>query len=327
MEKQIVVTGALGFIGSCLIARLNEEGWENIIAVDDFSRNDKEENLSGKAIAQTIDRKAFPDWLQQHGEEVSFVFHIGARTDTTEFDTAVFEELNIEYTQTLWNLCVVSDIPLIFASSAAVYGMGELGFSDDDDLTKQLKPLNPYGDSKLIVDQWVGQRISEPPFWAALRFFNVYGPNEYHKGRMASVVWHFFNQIKATGGARLFRSHKAGVADGEQQRDFIYIQDVLNIIMHLFKNQITVPSGIYNVGTGKARSYNDLVGALFTAMGKAPQITYFDTPEDIRESYQYFTEADMKKLKETGGYEKPFMSLEAGIEEYVKKYLLEHRYY
>jgi ADP-L-glycero-D-manno-heptose 6-epimerase len=321
MDKAIVVTGALGFIGSCLIGRLNEEGWENIIAVDDFSRIEKEENLSGKDIAQTIDRKAFPDWLKQHGNEVSFVFHIGARTDTTEFDTTIFKELNIEYTQNLWNLCVLSDIPLIFASSAAVYGMGELGFSDDDNLTKQLKPLNPYGDSKLIVDQWVGQRVSEPRFWAALRFFNVYGPNEYHKGRMASVVWHFYNQIKATGEARLFRSHKAGIADGEQQRDFIYVKDVLDIIMHLFKNHITVPSGIYNVGTGKARSYNDLVGALFTAMGKVPQITYFDTPEDIRASYQYFTEADMTKLFDRTGYEHLFMSLEEGVMDYVVTYL------
>lgn len=321
MGNRIVVTGALGFIGSCLIGRLNEEGWQNIIAVDDFSRTEKERNLEGKSIALRVDRKDFLTWLQDHGDEVDFIFHIGARTDTTEFDITVFDVLNVEYTQTLWNLCVVSNIPLIFASSAAVYGMGELGFSDDDSLTKHLKPLNPYGQSKLIVDQWVGQRSMKPPFWAALRFFNVYGPNEYHKGRMASVVWHFYNQIKNTGGARLFRSHKAGVADGEQQRDFIYVKDVLNIIMHLFKDQNAKKSGIYNVGTGKARSYNDLVRALFAAMHKDTQITYFDTPEDIRESYQYFTEAEIKKIRETAGYQHPFMTLEEGVSDYVKNYL------
>lgn len=317
----MVVTGALGFIGSCLIGRLNAEGYTDIIAVDDFSRKDKALNLADKVVSQRIDRGDFLSWLSRHGGKTGFVFHIGARTDTTEMDPEVFVRLNSGYTQTLWELCVNSKIPLIFASSAAVYGAGERGFSDSDSLTMQLAPLNPYGASKLQVDQWVLHQKSTPPFWAALRFFNVYGPNEYHKGRMASVVWHFYRQIKSTGGARLFRSHREGIADGEQQRDFIYVNDVLDVIMYLFRDQRPEISGIYNLGTGKARSYNDLVRAIFDAMGKETRITYFDTPLDIRDSYQYFTEADMTRLHNKAGYSQPFTGLEVGIREYVSHYL------
>lgn len=320
----IVITGAAGFIASCLAAKLNEEGYNDLVLVDDFSREDKLLNYQGKTYSALVDRKAFAEWLVANQSQVQFVFHLGARTDTTEFNREIFNELNLEYSKIIWKICTVYAIPLVYASSAATYGLGEQGYVDSHEVVSQLKPLNPYGDSKNDFDKWVLEQEGGPFFWAGLKFFNVYGPNEYHKGRMASVVFHAFNQISQTSAMKLFRSHNPDYANGEQQRDFVYVKDVVNVCMFLMESRKN--SGIYNLGSGKARTFLDLVKAVFKAMGKAPEISFIDTPEDIRDTYQYFTEADMRKLV-AAGYTKGFTPLEDGVEEYVKHYLLERKYY
>lgn len=320
----IVVTGAAGFIGSCLVSHLNKAGYTNIVAVDDFSKHEKDENLIGKTLVAKVGRDDFMAWLEEYGNEVEFIYHIGARTDTTEFDTAIFDKLNLNYSKDIWNLAVKYSIPLVYASSAATYGLGEFGYKDDHSIIENLKPLNPYGDSKNDFDKWVLKQEKTPPFWAGLKFFNVYGPNEYHKGRMASVIFHAFNQINKTGGMKLFRSHNPEYKDGEQLRDFIYVKDVVNVCLFLMEEE--QPSGIYNLGSGKARTFLDLTKNTFKAMGKEPNIGFIDTPEDIRDKYQYFTEADMSKLIDAG-YKKPFHTLEEGVEDYVKNYLIEGNYY
>jgi ADP-L-glycero-D-manno-heptose 6-epimerase len=330
MKKQagIVITGAAGFIGSCLTGFLNAQGFDRLILVDEFGRQDKIRNLEGKRYAAQVERDDFFDWLASAKPVIDFVFHIGARTDTTEFDYAVHERLNVEYSQKIWDYCTVKNIPLIYASSAATYGGGELGYLDDHELPFRLKPLNPYGISKNEFDKWAIREKSSPPFWAGLKFFNVYGPNEYHKGRMASVIWHAFLQIKKDGEVKLFRSHRPDYRDGQQLRDFIYVKDILKVCYWLMEHHqsLPVPSGLYNLGTGKARSFEDLAKAVFTAMGKPADIRYIDMPEDIRDKYQYFTEADMHKLARAG-YKEPFCSLESGVSDYVKNYLLPNNYY
>jgi ADP-L-glycero-D-manno-heptose 6-epimerase len=294
------------------------------VAVDDFSRADKEPNLAGKTLSAKVDRKDFFTWLDANEKLVQFIFHLGARTDTTEFNTAIFDELNLHYSQRMWEACVKYGIPLVYASSAATYGDGELGYSDQDDtLSYQLKPLNPYGDSKNDFDKWALVQAEKPYFWAGLKFFNVYGPNEYHKGRMASVVFHAFNQITATGGMKLFRSHRPDYKDGEQLRDFVYVKDVCNVCLFLMEHR--THSGLYNLGSGRARTFLDLVRATFAAMGKEEHISFVDTPADIRDKYQYFTEADMRKLQGIG-YTTPFTALEDGVRDYVGNYLSGKRY-
>jgi len=320
----IIVTGAAGFIGSALVGELLRQGWQDIVAVDDFSRADKEPNLAGKTLSAKVDRKDFFTWLDANEKLIQFIFHLGARTDTTEFNTAIFDELNLHYSQRMWEACVKYGIPLVYASSAATYGDGELGYSDQDDtLPYQLKPLNPYGDSKNDFDKWALAQAEKPYFWAGLKFFNVYGPNEYHKGRMASVVFHAFNQITATGGMKLFRSHRPDYRDGEQLRDFVYVKDVCNVCLFLMEHR--THSGLYNLGSGRARSFLDLVRATFAAMGKEEHISFVDTPADIRDKYQYFTEADMRKLQGIG-YTTPFTALEDGVRDYVGNYLSGKRY-
>ncbi|MBI5539107.1 MAG: ADP-glyceromanno-heptose 6-epimerase [Bacteroidia bacterium] len=314
----IVVTGAAGFIGSVLVSRLNKENFKDIILVDDFSKTEKASNIENKIFTAKVDRKDFFAWLNDNHKFVQFIFHIGARTDTTEFDKSIFDELNFNYSQKVWKACVEFGLPLIYASSAATYGEGELGYNDDESLIPQLKPLNPYGESKNNFDIWALQQSEKPYFWTGLKFFNVFGPNEYHKARMASVVFHAFNQIKATGKMKLFRSHKEGFGDGEQKRDFIYVKDLIDVLyflMHHRKN-----SGIYNLGTGYARTFNDLVLATYSAMNIKPDISFIDTPIDIRDKYQYFTEAKMDKLINIG-YNKSFTSLEDAVNDYVKNYL------
>ena len=318
-KDAIVVTGAAGFIGSCLVGYLNDKGYENIIVVDDFSRSDKVINLEDKKFSHKVERDQFFDWLKLRKDPVSFIFHIGARTDTTEFDYEVHRKLNVEYSQEIWNYCTTENVPLVYASSAATYGAGELGYNDDHDVITKLKPLNPYGVSKNEFDKWVLDQKSHPPFWAGLKFFNVYGPFEYHKGRMASVIWHSFNQIKKDGEVKLFRSHRPDFKDGEQLRDFIYVFDVLKVCFWLMQSRPA--SAIYNLGTGKARTFADLVGATFSALGLQTNIRFIDMPEDIREKYQYFTEANMKKLRDAG-YNDKFYSLEDGIRDYVQQFLV-----
>ncbi|RMG85989.1 MAG: ADP-glyceromanno-heptose 6-epimerase [Bacteroidetes bacterium] len=321
----IIVTGAAGFIGSCLVGALNEAGHlRDIIAVDDFYNKKKDRNLDGKFIRDWIHRDIFPGWFDRYGKQVTAVFHLGARTDTTEKDAAIFDRLNLNYSKRVWEICAKFDIPLVYASSAATYGMGEHGFRDAHDLPELLRPLNPYGRSKNDFDKWALAQKSAPPFWAGLKFFNVFGPNEYHKGRMASVVFHTFRQIVETGQMKLFRSHHPDFKDGEQRRDFIYVKDVVRICLFLLEKQPA--SGLYNVGTGEARTFFDLATAVFRAMDRTPEIRFVDTPEDIRETYQYFTQADIGKLRRAG-YEAPFYALESGVEDYVKNYLAAGKYF
>ncbi|MBU1820817.1 MAG: ADP-glyceromanno-heptose 6-epimerase [Bacteroidetes bacterium] len=320
----IVVTGAAGFIGSCLISKLNQEGFKFIVAVDDFSKLDKLNNLSDKTIQERVERSEFFGWLDQNQEEVEFIFHIGARTDATEFDQAIFEELNISYSKEIWKRCVEYHIPLVYASSAATYGLGEHGYEDNEAIIPQLKPLNPYGDSKNEFDIWALAQDKKPFFWAGLKFFNVYGPNEFHKGRMASVIFHAYHQIRKTDKMKLFRSHHPDFKDGEQMRDFVYVKDLVEVCLFLMNHRQN--SGIYNLGSGQARTFKDLVTNTFRAMGKEPDIEFIDTPADIRDKYQYFTEASMDKLRAIG-YTRPFHTLEEGIKDYVKNYLVPNRYY
>jgi ADP-L-glycero-D-manno-heptose 6-epimerase len=320
----ILLTGAAGFIGSYLLGYLNKQGYNKIIIVDDFSDEDKWFNFDSKKFINKVEREELFEWLRIADPRIEFVFHLGARTDTTEFDYAVHEKLNLEYSKDIWDYCTAKNIPLVYASSAATYGSGEFGYKDSHDILDKLQPLNPYGISKNEFDKWALLQNIQPPFWAGLKFFNVYGPNEYHKGRMASVIFHSFNQIKSTGKVKLFKSHRPDFKDGQQLRDFIYVKDVAAVCYWLMENHIT--SGLYNLGTGKARSFDDLVKATFAGMGKEPVIEYIDMPEDIRNKYQYFTEADMNKL-EAAGYTRPFYSLEDGVVDYVKNYLLKKEYY
>jgi ADP-L-glycero-D-manno-heptose 6-epimerase len=320
----MVVTGAAGFIGSCLISKLNAENFNYIIAVDDFSNEEKNKNLVGKKIQEKVHRDDFFNWLDKNYEHVEFIFHIGARTDTTEFNKEIFDKLNVEYSQKIWNACINYQIPLVYASSAATYGLGELGYEDNEAIIPKLKPLNPYGDSKNDFDIWALNQPKKPFFWAGLKFFNVYGPNEYHKGRMASVIFHAFNQISSSDKMKLFRSHNPEYKDGEQMRDFVYVKDVVEVIMFLMRDR--KHSGIYNLGSGKARTFLDLTKNTFKAMDKKEDISYVDTPADIRDKYQYFTEAKMEKLK-AAGYSKPFHTLEEGVNDYVKNYLIKKIYY
>jgi len=329
-DSNIVITGAAGFIGSCLVGFLNNAGYENLILVDDFSNQNKEPNLAEKKFLIKVEREIFFDWLKNKNQEIDFFYHIGARTDTTEFDYSVHEHLNVEYSKKVWNYCSQKNIPLVYASSAATYGAGELGYRDDESIIENLKPLNPYGVSKNEFDKWALRQEKKPPAWAGLKFFNVYGPNEYHKARMASVIFHSYNQIIEKGFVKLFKSHKKKFKDGEQLRDFIYVKDVLKICFWFLecwkKDPKLFVSGIYNVGTGKARSFDDLVKATFSGLNKTPKIEYIDMPVDIRDTYQYFTEADMHKIK-AAGYLTPFYTLEEGVDDYVRNYLSGHHYY
>lgn len=320
----IVITGAAGFIGSCLTGFLNQQGFDNLVLVDEFSRADKEDNLKDKRYAQKVERDDFFEWLFRDRQQVDFIFHIGARTDTTEFDYAIHQKLNVEYSQKIWNYCTIQNIPLVYASSAATYGAGEFGYDDDHSFSNQLKPLNPYGISKNEFDKWVLHQGNHPPFWAGLKFFNVYGPNEYHKGRMASVIWHSYNQVLKEGKVKLFKSHRPDFEDGKQLRDFVYVKDVLKVCYWLMEQQ--PPSGIYNLGTGQARSFEDLVNATYAGLDQPSNIVYIDMPVDIRDKYQYFTEAKMDKLK-NAGYTQPFYSLEEGVGDYVRNYLRKGEYY
>lgn len=314
----IVVTGAAGFIGSNLVGLLNNNGIQDLVLVDDFSNDRKNINLIHRNFSAKVHRDDFIDWLDLHYRQVEFIFHLGARTNTAEFDRAVFDRLNLNYSIRLWSSCLTYNIPFIYASSAATYGMGELGYRDEHEIIPLLKPLNPYGESKNEFDKMVISQVRTPPFWAGFKFFNVYGPDEYHKDRMASVVFHAYNQIRKTGMMKLFRSHKPEIPDGGQMRDFIYVKDVADVLFFMYRNRPA--PGIFNLGTGRARTFLDLTTATFSAMKLEPVIAFIDTPEDIRDKYQYFTEASMDKLR-NAGYSKKFHSLEEGVHDYVRNYL------
>jgi len=315
----IVVTGAAGFIASFLVGFLNDKGHVDLILVDDFSREDKLPNLADKKYIQKIDRTEFPTWLRNNQEKIEIVFHLGARTDTTEMSVELFNELNLNYSKEIWTICSEKRIPLVYASSAATYGGGEFGYDDNHDVIPKLKPLNPYGESKNDFDKWVLTQTKTPPFWAGLKFFNVYGPNEYHKARMASVIFHTFKQIKENGKMNLFRSHNPNFSDGGQLRDFVYVKDVASVCEYLMNEK--PQSAIYNLGSGKARTFLDLATLTFKALNLEPKIEFVDTPIDIRDKYQYFTEANMSKLIQSG-YSKPFHTLEEGVSDYVTNFLI-----
>lgn len=317
----IVVTGGEGFIGSNLVQELKKRGYGIIISLDTKSYTLEE----------------IYKWIDFNANEITCIFHLGAITDTTIMDRNIFDECNVNSSIFIWNLCVLNDIPLIYASSAATYGDGGFGFNDEKDIIL-LKPLNPYGWSKQQFDVWVDTQEKQPPRWYGLKFFNVYGYNEAHKGKMASVAFQLYNQLEETGKMRLFKSHNSNYGDGEQLRDFIYVDDVVDICLYMLQE---VPqSGIYNVGTGKARSFNDVAKSIYTEYYNLhplrtesfeetakkvnklfefrEKITYFDVPNKIRDKYQYFTEATVSKLRNSG-YFKPFHELEEGIKKYVEK--------
>ena len=320
-STSIVVTGAAGFIGSCMVQYLNEQGFTNLILVDDFGIESKRVNWESKQYEAIVERQSLFEWLERNEPTIDVFIHLGARTDTTEFDYSIHEALNVVYSQNVWNYCTEKNIPLIYASSAATYGSGELGYDDNHEIVEDLKPLNPYGISKNEFDKWALKQTETPPFWAGLKFFNIYGPNEYHKGRMASVIWHSFNQIKKDGLVKLFRSHRPDFKDGEQLRDFVYVKDLVKVIYWMMQNK-QIPSGLYNLGTGSARSFYDLASSTFRGLDLEPNISFVDMPIDIRDKYQYFTEANMQKLK-AAGYTDAFYTLEEGVDDYVRNYLAE----
>ena len=323
MSKFIVVTGAAGFIGSVLANYLNINNLDNIIIVDDFTKIEKLPNYNTLPYDR-IERDQFIDWLDKHHNDIDTVIHLGARTDTTEFDYSVFEKLNLNYSKNIWNICSNYGIDLYYASSAATYGDGALGYNDDLEIIDKLQPLNPYGLSKNEFDKWAIKQINKPKHWAGFKFFNVYGPNEYHKKRMASVVFHGYNQIKDEGKIKLFKSHRPDYKDGEQKRDFVYVKDVIKVLFWFLEHR--PENSIYNLGTGKARSFIDLAKSIFSAMNIKENIEFIDMPKDIRDKYQYFTEANMTKLHNIG-YNYSFYSLENGISDYVKNYLMPYKYF
>ncbi|MAE81967.1 MAG: ADP-glyceromanno-heptose 6-epimerase [Flammeovirgaceae bacterium] len=290
----IVITGAAGFIGCNLIRKLNELNYNHLIVVDKFDNELKNSNLEGTKLLASIDRDVFIPWARENTEAIEFIFHLGARTDTTEMDLELLRKLNTEYSKSIWKLCVDEQIPLIYASSAATYGSGELGFSDDESLIPQLKPLNPYAVSKQEFDLWALAEEKKPFFWAGLKFFNVYGPYEQHKGKMASMIHQCYLQIQETGKVKLFKSYRDSIAHGEQKRDFVHVSDVVNILIKLMHHR--KQSGIYNLGTGKAKSFNEMVNQVFISLNLEAEIEYIDMPEEIRDKYQYFTQAEMGKL-------------------------------
>jgi ADP-L-glycero-D-manno-heptose 6-epimerase len=333
MSKQptIVVTGAAGFIGSACVQFFNEQGLNQLLLIDEFNVEKKRSNWEKKQYIKVIERQSFIRQLTDLKITIDAIVHLGARTDTTEFNYAIHEELNLEYSKSLWNYAAEKQIPFIYASSAATYGGGENGYDDSHAILDKLVPLNPYGVSKNEFDKWAITQTAIPVFWAGLKFFNVYGPNEYHKGRMASVIFHSFNQIKVTGHVKLFKSHNKEYRDGEQLRDFVYVKDVVNVIYWMVNKMIESDwdksfNGLYNLGTGAARSFYDLAANTFIAQGLEPKIEFIDMPLDIRDKYQYFTEAKIDKLI-SAGYTKPFSNLEEGVKDYLANYLVCNNYF
>ncbi len=321
----IAITGGAGFIGSCLTGYLFRKGAGPLVAVDDFSPKKKEKNWTRTERLTKIQRDEFFNWLERVKPELEFIFHLGARTDTTSDDTGLFDELNFRYSKRIWEYCCREQVPLIYASSAATYGDGSLGYSDDHALIPRLQPLNAYAKSKHRFDRWVLEEAKDqPPNWYGLKFFNVFGPNEYHKGRMASMVFHSYNQILEKGSVRLFRSHRPDFEDGHQKRDFIWVMDLMKVMEYLYVHR--PESGIYNLGTGEARTFLDLTHAVFASMKKEPVIDFIDTLKDIRDNYQYHTRAEITKLR-NGGFQSPFTPLEAAIQTYIRDFLKDSNFY
>lgn len=317
----IVVTGGAGFIGSALIWALNEAGHKQIVSVDQLGEGEKWRNLVKRDIAYNLEIDELFPWLETYGKEVSAIFHMGACSSTTEKDADYLMSNNFHYTQKLWQFCTVHDVPFIYASSAATYGAKESDFFDDHELVGSLLPINKYGWSKQLFDRWAIAQKSSPSHWYGLKFFNVYGPQEYHKGSQASVVFHAYPQIKHQGSLKLFKSYKEGFEHGEQLRDFVYVKDVVSVMKHLLDNKSKAKSGIYNLGTGEARSFADLGRAVFQSLNKESQFNWIEMPDNIKNQYQYYTKADLKRLREDAGYKAEFTKLEEGVKDYVCNYL------
>lgn len=318
----IIVTGATGFIGSNIVADLNARGRTDLLLVDDLGSQGKWKNIAKRRFLDLVDYRKI-DALLPTLSKADAVFHMGANSSTTSLDGDEILEVNLHCSMNWWQWCTRTATPLIYASSAATYGNGERGFNDDDsqEALDQLAPLNLYGWSKHAFDKWAVERANQgdaPPQWAGLKFFNVYGPNEYHKGDMRSLVAKNTELIARGETIRLFKSHKAGYADGEQLRDFVYVKDCVAVMMWLLDNRQV--SGVFNLGTGKARSFVDLMQAIGSALDKPVSIEFADMPESIRPNYQYFTEAQMAKLR-AAGFDAPFHSLEQGVADYVRQYL------
>ncbi len=313
----IIVTGGAGFIGSCVVRTLNDAGVEDIVIVDNIASTDKWMNIRNKRYLKYVNKKDFLFELPAY-KDVKAIIHMGACSSTTERNFDYLWNNNFEFTKALWNYCAEKQISFIYASSAATYGDGEQGFDDRMDID-QLRPLNGYGYSKQLFDQWVKHQASEYPVQhVGLKFFNVYGPNEYYKGSMASMIFHGFNQIKADGEIRLFRSCNPNYEDGGQLRDFIYVKDICKVIKWFLDNPAN--SGLYNLGTGRAQSFKELAEAIFCALGMEPIIRYIDMPEHLKNKYQYYTKANISKLRKAG-YDKPFVDLMAGVKDYVLNHL------
>jgi ADP-L-glycero-D-manno-heptose 6-epimerase len=326
----IVVTGASGFIGSNLVAELNRRGRSDLLVVDDYPRlrgterpapsSSGERYVHRLRVSGLLDMHDLMRWLDHAGSRVEAIVHLGACSDTTVTDRDWVMQVNTQYTQRLWEWCSRSQRPLVYASSAATYGDGSAGY-DDRPAPDRYCPLNLYGESKHLFDLWALRQSAAPPRWAGLKYFNVYGPHEEHKGRMASVVYHGFQQIRETGTIQLFQSHRDGFPDGGQKRDFVFVQDVVDATLHFLTAPASAESGLYNVGVGRARTFADLATAAFAALGLPPRIEYIPMPEDLRNRYQYFTEAKIEKLR-SAGFERPMCSLEEGVRQYVQNHLV-----
>ncbi len=319
-----VVTGGGGFIGSNIVAEINRKGRGDVVVSDRLRSADKWRNLAKRELAEIVHPDHLLDFLEDNHDKIEAVIHMGAISSTTETDVDLIIDTNFKLSLGLWKWCTARRVRFIYASSAATYGDGSLGFDDDGSVEAlaRLRPLNPYGWSKNLFDRRVARMLadgeSHPPQWAGLKFFNVYGPNEYHKGPQMSVAAHIFAGVRDGGPARLFKSHNPDYADGAQMRDFVWVGDCVDLVIWLFDNEKV--SGLFNCGTGKARSFNDLAASVFTALDREPEVEYVPTPESIREKYQYFTQAETRRLTDIG-YDKPFTSLEDGVALYVREYL------
>ncbi len=316
--KPWLVTGAAGFIGARMVERLNREKVP-LVSVDVLPFFEERSEHRGLDFGKRIDRDQLFDWLKVEKPELSGVIHLGASSSTAERNWDFLNRVNVQYSKDLWDYCKTQGLPFLYASSAATYGDGALGFTDEESQMNELKPLNPYGESKQIFDLWAIEQEKlgqHPPAWAGFKFFNVYGFGERHKTGQSSPILPFFDQARTQGKVRLFKSHRPEIRDGEQKRDFIAVSDVIDVLE--FARKGSLRRGIYNLGTGQARTFLDLARAVFQALGLPEQIEFIDTPAAFREGYQYFTEARMEKLA-AQGYRKPFTPLEPGVKEYVER--------
>ena len=320
----IIVTGGTGFIGSNVLAGLEKAGYKDLVVVDYMGKDERWKNIAKRELAHIVLPDQITEFLQKHKSEIDAIVHMGAISTTTETDVDLIVQTNQQLTWSLWEFCRDNNVQFIFASSAATYGDGSNGFDDCDDLEylNNLRPLNAYGWSKAFIDRKIAREIAQkratPPQYVGLKFFNVYGPNEYHKGGQKSVVAHIFPSVKANEEVKLFKSYNPDYKDGEQLRDFVWVGDIVDVILWMLEHKDV--SGLFNVGSGTARSFYDLAKATWDAMGMEPKIGFKDMPEQLRGKYQYYTKANLDKLRKIG-YTKPMTSLEDGVREYVQNYL------